>query len=121
MRLDHLRFLIEEGWVTYDLLAYLHSLIQHRTRIGFVLGGTNKLAEDFWSLLYSAADSRELGPLTKSQTEQLIREPAQPQVNFDDLVVERIWRLTGGHPLPDAAWFATGCWRILMRTISSER
>ena len=96
--LDHLRFLIEEGWVTSDMLAYLRSLMQHRSRIALILGGTNRLVDDFWTLLYNAAESRELGPLSKSQTERLIREPVQPQINFDDLVVERIWRLTGGHP-----------------------
>jgi hypothetical protein len=96
--IDHLRFLIEEGWISLDLLAYLRSLMQHRSRIALVLGGTNRLTEEFWTLLYNAAESRELGPLTKRQTEQLIREPAQPQINFDDLVVERIWRLSGGHP-----------------------
>jgi len=96
--LDHLRFLIEEGWITSDILPYLRSLMQHRSRIALILGGTNRLSEEFWTLIYNAAESRELGPLTKSQTEQLIREPAQPQINFDDLVVERIWRLTGGHP-----------------------
>ena len=96
--LDHLRVLIEEGWVSYDLLAYLRSLMQHRSRIAFVLGGTNRLADEFWRLLFNAGEVRELGPLTKRQTEQLIREPAQPQIQFEDLVVEQIWRLTGGHP-----------------------
>ena len=80
------------------MLAYLRSLMQHRSRIALILGGTNRLVDDFWTLLYNAAESRELGPLSKSQTERLIREPVQPQINFDDLVVERIWRLTGGHP-----------------------
>ncbi len=96
--LDHLRVLIDEGWVNHDLLAYLRSLMQHRKKIAFVLCGTNKLADDFWHLLYNAGEARELGRLTKRQTEQLIRVPVQPQIQYDDLVVEQIFRLTGGHP-----------------------
>ena len=96
--IDHLRVLIEEGWVDYDLLAYLRSLMKYRRRIGFILAGANTLEDEFWGLIFNAGQSRELGLLSRRQTEQLIREPAQPQIHYDSLVIEQIWRYTGGHP-----------------------
>ena len=95
---DQLRVLIEEGVLQHDILPYLHSLMRHRSRVGFVLAGSERLREDFWHLIFQACETWQLEPLNRRDTERLIREPVQPLVHFDDLVVEHIWRATGGHP-----------------------
>ncbi|MFN2135857.1 MAG: phosphotransferase [Candidatus Promineifilaceae bacterium] len=96
--LDQLRVLIEEQWLAPDALAYLHSLMVHRSQLTFVLAGSMQLLGDYWQLIRDAAETRILPRLTRRQTEILVCEPVQPHVAYDQAAVERIWRLTGGHP-----------------------
>ena len=96
--LDRLQLPIEEGHLDHDLLPYMRSLMQHRSRLTFVLAGSRRLKEDFWQLVFNAGENFELTALNRRDTERLIREPVQPLVRYDDLAVEHIWRATMGHP-----------------------
>ena len=89
---------IEEGDVDHDLLPYMRSLMQHRSRLSFVIAGSRRLKEDFWQLVFNAGENMELAALNRRDTERLIREPVQPLVRYDELAVEHIWRATKGHP-----------------------
>ncbi|MDX1415814.1 MAG: AAA family ATPase [Candidatus Promineifilaceae bacterium] len=96
--LDQLRTPIEAGVLDDDLLPYLRSLMQHRSQVSFIFAGTKGLRKEFWQLIVNAGECLELKPLSRRETERLIREPVQPQVRFDELAVEHIWRATMGHP-----------------------
>ncbi len=96
--LERLRDPIEKGDLDYDILPYLRSLMQHRSRLSFILAGTHRLKEDFWQLVFNAGENLELTLLSRRETERLIREPVQPMVRYDDLAVEHIWRASAGHP-----------------------
>ena len=113
---DYLQTLIDEGWVAYDTLAYLHSLMRLRSRIAFVIAGSHNLADKYWDLIANAGERWQIQRLTRRQTEQLVREPVRPQVNYDELVVEKIWRLTGGHPY----FVQLICNRLLVNLNSAE-
>ncbi len=80
------------------ILPYLRSLMQHRTRLTFILVGTNRLVEDYWSILFHVGLSREILPFSWSETERLVREPVATMVQYDDLAVDRIWLAAKGHP-----------------------
>jgi hypothetical protein len=96
--LERLRGPIEAGNLDQDILPYLRSLMQHRSRLSFILAGTHHLMEEFWQLVFNAGENLELTMLNRRETEKLIREPVQPMVRYDDLAVEHIWRAAAGHP-----------------------
>ena len=96
--LEQLQDSVERGRLTQDIFPYLRSLMQHRSRLTFILAGTNQLVEDYWSIIFHVGISREITPLTREETENLIREPVSPMIQYDDLAVDRIWLATRGHP-----------------------
>ena len=96
--LEQLQESIERGKLTNDILPYLRSLMQHRSRLSFILAGTNQLVEDYWSNIFHVGISREIVSLRRDEAEKLIREPVQPMITYDDLAVDRIWLATQGHP-----------------------
>lgn len=82
-----------------DLLKYLRDLMTHEQEVGyiFVVGQRPEhlpeIFRDMSTIVYN------IGRLTRSDTEKLIREPAQGVLEFPDEAVDRIWSLTSGHPL----------------------
>ncbi len=96
--LEQLQESVERGRLSSDIFPYLRSLMQHRTRITFILAGTNQLVEDYWSIIFHVGISREIDSLSREETERLIREPVAPMIQYDDLAVDRIWLTTRGHP-----------------------
>ncbi len=96
--LEQLQESVERGKLNQDILPYLRSLMQHRSRLTFILAGTNQLVEDYWSIIFHVGISREILSLTREETEFLIREPVAPMIQYDDLAVDRIWLATRGHP-----------------------
>lgn len=96
--LEQLQDSVERGRLTQDIFPYLRSLMQHRSRMTFILAGTNQLVEDYWSIIFHVGISREIGALSREETENLIREPVSPMIQYDDLAVDRVWLATRGHP-----------------------
>lgn len=96
--LEQMQESIEQGRLSPDILPYLRSLMQHRSRLTFILVGTNQLMEDYWSTIFHVGISREIGSLSREETERLIREPVSPMIQYDDLAVDRIWLAARGHP-----------------------
>lgn len=96
--MEQLQENVERGRLSRDIFPYLRSLMQHRTRMTFILAGTNSLVEDYWSIIFHVGISREITLLSREETENLIREPVAPMVQYDDLAVDRIWLATRGHP-----------------------
>ncbi|MCB8925244.1 MAG: phosphotransferase [Ardenticatenaceae bacterium] len=96
--LEQLQESVERGRLSSDIFPYLRSLMQHRSRVTFILAGTNQLVEDYWSIIFHVGISREIDFLSREETEKLIREPVAPMIQYDDLAVDRIWLTTRGQP-----------------------
>ena len=96
--LEQLQVSVENGRLNDHIFPYLRSLMQHRSRLTFILAGTNQLVEDYWSIIFHVGISREIISLNRDETEELIREPVSPMIQYDDLAVDRIWLATQGHP-----------------------
>jgi 8-oxo-dGTP pyrophosphatase MutT (NUDIX family) len=96
--LEQLQVSVENGRLSDDIFPYLRSLMQHRTRLTFILAGTNQLVEDFWSIIFHVGISREIVSLDQKETEKLICDPVSPMIQYDDLAIDRIWLATRGHP-----------------------
>jgi hypothetical protein len=96
--LEQLQASVEQGLLNKNVLPYLRSLMQHRSQLTFVLVGTNQLMEDYWSIIFHVGISREILPLTREETESLVRDPVAPMVQYDGLALDRIWLAAKGHP-----------------------
>ncbi len=96
--LEQLQASVEQGLLSKQILPYLRSLMQHRSKLTFVLVGTNQLVEDYWSIIFHVGISREILPLSREETESLICDPVAPMVQYDDLAIDRIWLAAKGHP-----------------------
>lgn len=96
--LEQLQVSIERGRLNQDILPYLRSLMQHRSRMTFILVGTNQLVEEYWSSIFHVGISQEIVSLTRDETERLIRDPVAPMIQYDDLAIDRIWLAARGHP-----------------------
>lgn len=96
--LEQLQESVAQGRLPEEIFPYLRSLMQHRARMTFILTGTSQLMEAYWRTIFHVGINREIQPLTRQETELLIREPVAPMVQYDELAVERIWAATQGHP-----------------------
>ena len=96
--LEQLQVSVAQELLSKNILPYLRSLMQHRSRVTFVLVGTNQLVEDYWSIIFHVGISREILPLNREEIESLVREPVAPMVQYDELAVDRIWLAAKGHP-----------------------
>lgn len=96
--LEQVQVSVENGRLSADILPYLRSLMQHRSRLTFILAGTNQLVEEYWSIIFHVGISREILSLNRDDIDRLIREPVAPMIQYDDLAVDRIWLATRGHP-----------------------
>lgn len=96
--LEQLQDSIQKGRLSEEILTYLRSLMQHRSRMTFILAGTNQLVEEYWSVIFHVGLSREIETLTREETEDLIRLPVAPIIQYDELAIDRIWLATRGHP-----------------------
>ena len=85
----------------YDLLVTLRHLMQHEPSLVFAFCGAHRLQElihDYWSVFFNAAIPRRVTFLSKQETKALITEPAAEYFAYDELAVDKIYRLTHGHP-----------------------
>ncbi len=89
---------IESGVLDSQVLPFIRSQIQHRTRIAFLLCGSAALLEPFWGPIADLTARFEIGPLDSRQTEELIRRPVEGVLEIEDAAVEVIWQATAGHP-----------------------
>jgi hypothetical protein len=93
--------LVNDGILPPTLFTFLRHLMQHGEGLSFVFVGTRRLEEmstDYWSVLFNIALYRQIGFLTESAAIRLIREPVSPHLIYDDLAIDKILRVTAGHP-----------------------
>lgn len=93
--------LVNDGILPPTLFTYMRHLMQHGDDLSFVFVGTRRLEEmtsDYWSVLFNIALYRQIGFLSKKAARRLITEPVAPHILYDDLALDKIWRVTAGHP-----------------------
>lgn len=115
--LEQLRENVENGRFSPDILPYLRSLIQHRSRLAFILAGTNQLLDAYWRSVFQVSLSREIGSLTRPEVESLVRNPVAPMIQYDDRAVDQIWAATRGHPY----FVQLICHRLISNTNLGQR
>ncbi len=93
--------LAREGLLPSTFFTYIRHLMQHSEGLSFIFVGTHRLEEmtaDYWSVLFNIALYEKIGFLDKAAMTRLIREPVDPYLIYDDLAVDKIERVTAGHP-----------------------
>jgi hypothetical protein len=81
--------------------SFLRHLMQHSEGLGFVFVGTQRLEEmssNYWSVLFNIALYKQIGFLSQEAAMRLICEPVAPHIVYDDLALDKIWRVTAGQP-----------------------
>jgi outer membrane protein assembly factor BamB len=93
--------LVRSGILPQTLFSYLRHLMQHAAGVSFIFAGTHRLEEmgtDYWSVLFNSALYRHVGFLDVDSAIHLIRDPVAPNLVYDDIAVNKILRVTAGHP-----------------------
>ena len=93
--------MVADGILPRTFFPYMRHLMQHSTGLGFVFVGTRRLEEmsaDYWSVLFNVALYRKIDFLSEPATLRLICEPVAPHIVYDDLALDKILRVTAGHP-----------------------
>ena len=84
-----------------EVFSYLRNLMQHETQLAWVFAGTQRLADlsaPYWLSLFSGAVHCRVGLLDVDDARRLIEAPVAGLLTYDDLAVDKILRLTAGHP-----------------------
>ncbi|MCB0005938.1 MAG: AAA family ATPase, partial [Anaerolineales bacterium] len=93
--------LVKRDILPPTLFPYLRHLMQHGRRLNFVFVGTRRLEEmtsSYWSVLFNIALYKQIGFLNPEAAHRLITEPVAPNIIYDDLALDKILRVTAGHP-----------------------
>ena len=93
--------MVADGILPRTFFPYMRHLIQHIADLGFVFVGTRRLEEmsaDYWSVLFNIALYRKIDFLTDESATRLICEPVAPHIIYDDLAIDKLLRVTAGHP-----------------------
>ncbi|MCA9969544.1 MAG: AAA family ATPase [Anaerolineales bacterium] len=93
--------LVNDGILPPSFFPYLRHLMQHSSGLGFIFVGTQRLEEmgaDYWSVLFNIALYQKIGYLSRASATRLIVEPVADALVYDDLALDKILRVTAGHP-----------------------
>jgi hypothetical protein len=99
---EELESAVRRGTLDAAVFPFLRHLIQHSEQLSVVFCGTHRLEElasNYWNVLFNISLYRHIGFLIREEATRLIQEPVAPGgMQFDDLALEKIWRVTAGHP-----------------------
>ena len=98
---EALESLVTDRILPRTIFSYLRHLMQHGEGLSFIFVGTHRLEEmttDYWSVLFNIALYKEISYLDEQAALALITEPVAPHLIYDDLALDKILRVTAGHP-----------------------
>jgi hypothetical protein len=99
---EELEMRVRGGELPPTVFSYLRHLMQHSRNLAFLFAGTHRLEDltaDYWSILFNIALYRRVGTLDAGAARRLIIEPVHGcGLVYDDLAVDKMLRVTGGHP-----------------------
>jgi hypothetical protein len=93
--------LVDDGILPPTFFNFLRHLMQHSEGLSFVFVGTRRLEEmsaDYWSVMFNIALYQRITYLREETAMRLITEPVAPHLVYDDLALDKILRVTAGHP-----------------------
>lgn len=84
------------------IFPYLRSIMIQRSLISFIFVGTfsrHKLeTHAYWPLLFNMSIFKRISVLKPEEAKNLIRDPVIDEVEYDEIAIDKILRLTGGNP-----------------------
>ena len=92
---------VMRGELPPDFFGYIRSLMQHKRGLVFIFVGAHRLQElsqGYWSVFFNITLQRRISYLSESETRQLITEPVAEELTYDDNAVDKMVRVTRGHP-----------------------
>ncbi|GAB4580859.1 MAG: hypothetical protein Fur0022_36030 [Anaerolineales bacterium] len=99
---EELESAVKRGHLDASIFGFLRHLIQHTPNLSFIFCGTHHLEElvaDYWNVLFNISLYQKISYLTHQEAMRLIQQPVEPfGMQYDDLALEKIWRMTSGHP-----------------------
>jgi len=99
---EELESAIQRGNLDASIFSFLRHIIQHSENLSVIFCGTHRieeLAADYWSVLFNISLYRSIGFLERNEAFRLIQDPvAEFDMRYDDLALDKIWRVTAGHP-----------------------
>ena len=93
--------LVNDGILPPTFFNFMRHLMQHSQGLSFIFVGTRRLEEmgaDYWSVLFNIALYERIDYLSPEAAVHLITEPVAPHLVYDDLALDKILRVTAGHP-----------------------
>ncbi len=111
--------LVADGILPPTFFTYLRHLMQHGEQLNFIFVGTRRLEEmtsDYWSVLFNIALYRKIDFLGADAATRLITEPVYPNLVYDDLAIDKILRVTAGHPY----FLQLVCYTLVKRANSEQ-
>jgi outer membrane protein assembly factor BamB len=93
--------LVNDNILPPTFFTYMRHLMQHSVDLSFIFVGTRHLEEmsaDYWSVLFNIALYQKIGFLDDDAMTHLIADPVAPNLVYDDLALDKIRRVTAGHP-----------------------
>ena len=99
---EELEVKVDSGILDKNIFSYLRHLMQHTQQLAFIFTGSSRLEDlktDYWSIMFNIALYKRISFLSEAETKQLIIEPVKNyNMIYDSLALEKIYRLTFGHP-----------------------
>lgn len=99
---EELESAAKSGNLDTSIFGFLRHLIQHESRLSVIFCGTHRieeLATDYWNVLFNISLYKHVGFLEYDEATRLIQEPvATFGMCYDDLALDKMWRITSGHP-----------------------
>jgi hypothetical protein len=99
---EELETAVQRGNLDVSVFGFLRHLIQHTDNLSMIFCGTHRLEElaaDYWSVLFNLSLYRHVAYLERPHALRLIQEPvAAYGLRYDDLALDKMWRVTAGHP-----------------------
>ncbi len=93
--------LVNDGILPPTFFTFLRHLMQHSDGLRFVFVGTRRLEQmsaDYWSVLFNIGLYDRIRYLDEAAAIRLISEPVSPHLIYDDLAIDKMLRVTAGHP-----------------------
>ncbi|HMQ54445.1 MAG TPA: AAA family ATPase [Anaerolineae bacterium] len=99
---EELEMRVQAGKLTPDIFSFFRHLMQHTPQVGFIFVGTHRLealSADYWSIFFNIALYRHVAFLDEAAARTLVVEPVAPYgLRYDELALDKILRVTAGHP-----------------------
>lgn len=99
---EELETAVNRGALDPSVFGFLRHLIQHHENMSVIFCGTHRLeqlAADYWNILFNISLYQHIAFLEQEEALKLIQEPvASYNMKYDDLALDKIWRITAGHP-----------------------